>query len=105
MAAAAYGGHKEIVEFFLYIGQNIFTIADYNKAMIEAAISGHIKIVEMMINKGANDYIKAMIQTAGRAYEKNQKAVIEWLIKIVGDKFTIEDYNDIMIEAAENGKK
>ena len=43
--------------------------ADYNDAMAMAALNGHLNIVELMLEKGADNYNEAMTNAAAAANE------------------------------------
>lgn len=85
---AAYGGHKRVLEYLMRLTpdelnhDNIMAMAsanghseivnmmldcgatDYNRSLVNAAQFGHEHIVRLMIEKGANRYDRAMAQAA-----------------------------------------
>ena len=122
LSKAAGQGKQRKVAKLLLIGNKIFTLGDYNGAMVAAAFNGkretvevmlaqgandynlamekaarndHIEIVEMMLARGANDYNSAFGSAAAGGHRK----IMERLLSIMAAKQITPDY-DYAIELA-----
>ena len=91
LLAAAQTGHMEIIEYLL--PRKIY--ATYDSIMFYAANGGHIKIVKLMLEKGANNYNWAMNEASSGGHID----VVMLMLDLIRENNIIVDYDDAIIEA------
>lgn len=94
MGAAAYGGHKEILDLLIKHNNNPKNI---NNALVYAARGGRKEIVELSIKYGADDYDRAICMASNKGY----KEIVEMFV----NNYVIEDIDGAMDCAASGGYK
>jgi len=93
-------GIYEKIEYLAINGYDLLlkpllsTLSDYNLVMTYAAYGGHIELVNLMLEKGANAYNNAMIEAAYRGHMNIVRLMLE---------LGANDYNEAMSFAAKGG--
>jgi ankyrin repeat protein len=82
LAAAAFEGHRHIVELLLEPRYNCTTFGEYyEEAIRRAARGGHLEIVLFMIQRGKFDNLEDLTQTIlGEAAGYGQENVVQWAL-------------------------
>lgn len=89
---AAIGGHLHILE--LLLSKTIGTVELYNRILRAAARSGHLNVVNYVLNRGANDYNDAMFNASWGGHIN----LIDIMLSVGAT-----DYNSSMAGAAASG--